>query len=184
MDIQAFIQQSCGRWFTQRTCHQMGNLSSEAQSAQLWMEQLSLEDRAVLELCNAAEVDLAVAQCAAKISWKEQGFQVQPQETGELLLVALSNTPHQGEILQQVGSAPLMRLNFQIDGDQKLILTGTQDQFHLEERVWFASPNLRLRISLLKQANQLYQATWYSEVRMGVLPEPAPEELPHAASTK
>lgn len=184
MDIQAFIQQSCGRWFTQRTCHQMGNLSSEAQSAQLWMEQLSLEDRAVLDLCNAADVDPTVAQCAAKISWKGQRFQVQPQETGELLLVALSNTPLQGEILQQVGSAPLMQLNFQIDGDQRLILTGTQGQLHLEERVWFASPNLRLRISLLKQANQLYQATWYSEVRMGVLPEPAPEELPHAASTK
>lgn len=184
MDIQAFIQQSCGRWFTQRTCHQIGNLSSDAQSAQLCVEKLSLEDGAVLELCKAAEVDLTLAQCAAKISWQGQGFLAQPQEAGELLMVALSNVSNQGEILQQVGSAPFMRLNFHIDEDQRLILTGTQDQLHLEERVWFASPNLRLRISLLKQANQLYQATWYSEVRMGVLPEPAPEELPHAASTK
>lgn len=184
MDIQAFIQQSCGRWFTQRTCHQIGNLSSDAQSAQLCMEKLSLEDKAVLDLCEAANTEPTLVQCAAKISWQGQGFQVQPQETGELLLVAISNAPNQGEMLQQVGSAPFMRLNFHIDGDQRLILTGTQDQLHLEERVWFASPNLRLRISLLKQANQLYQATWYSEVRMGVLPEPAPEELPHAASTK
>jgi len=184
MDIQAFIQQSCGKWFTQRTCHQIGHLSSDAQSAQLCMEKLSLEDKVVLELCKVAKIEPTLAQCAAKITWQGQGFQVQPQETGELLMIAISQAPDQGEILQRVGSAPFMRLNFKIDDNQRLTLTGTQDQWHLEERVWFASPNLRLRISLLKQANQLYQATWYSEVRMGVVPEPALEELPHAASTK
>ncbi len=184
MDIQAFIQLSCGRWFTQRTCHQIGHLSSDAQSAQICVEKLSLEDRAVLDLCNAAEADLTLAQCAAKISWQGQGLQIQPQEAGELLMVAISKVPTQGEILQQVGAAPLTRLNFYIDGDQRLILTGTRNHLHLEERIWFASSNLRLRISLLKQANQLYQATWYSEVRMGALLESALEELPHAASTK
>lgn len=183
MDIQAFIQQSCGRWFTQRTGHQIGNLSSDAQSAQLCMEKLSLEDSTVVDLCKAADIEPNLAQCAAKISWQGQGFQVQTPEAGELLMVAIPTAPHQGEMLQKVGSAPLMRLNYHIDDDQRLILTGAQDQLHLEERVWFASPNLRLRISLLKQANQLIQATWYSEVRMGVVP-PALEELPHAASTK
>lgn len=186
MNIQGFLQLSCGRWFSQRTCHQLGQASSDAQTAQMIFESLDLDDPGVRALCESASVDLSQALCAVGISWQEQSFQSQPSKQGKLIMVPISITGshHQGQILQRIDSGKINSFNFQIDSDQTLVLTGDFNRLTLEERVWFASPNLRLRMTLLKQANQLHQATWYSEVRMGTSPETTPEELPHAASTK
>lgn len=185
MDIQAFIQLSCGHWFTQRTCHQLGHFTSEAQTAQLEINALKLNVPDVVCLCEAAKIDPDLALCAARVSWQSQGFQLQSSEDGMLLMVLFASDAagQQGQLLQQESHGPISQLNFDIDSEQRLVLTGSQDQMILEERVWFASPNLRLRNSLLKQSGQLYQATWYSEVRMGGLPAPDPTEIAASAST-
>ena len=184
MDIQAFIQSSCGRWFTQRTCHPIGDLSSVAQTALLKMDLLNLADAKVVSLCSNANIDPALALSAARISWQSTGFQPQPQEEGTLLMAAISSpqSARQGQILQQVSQGPIAQFNFQINADQRLILKGLQDPFVVEERVWFASPNLRLRVSLLKQAEQLQQATWYSEVRIEGIPDSVSAEISQTAS--
>lgn len=186
MNIQGFFQLSCGRWFTQRTCHQLGQLSSAAQTAQMVFEAVDLDDLGVKTLCESAAVNLENALCAVKISWQEQRFQPQQPKQGKLIMVPISttDTDDQGQILQQMDSGEINCFNFHIDPDQKLVLKGSLNHLTLEEHIWFASPNLRLRMSLLKRANQLLRATWYSEVRMGTSPQSAPEELPHAASTK
>lgn len=183
MDIQAFFQSSCGRWLTQRTCHPIGEASSVAQTALLDIETLNLADEAVLSLCQQAKLDRAQPFCAAKISWHSTGFQPQPQEEGTLLMVVIASpdSAQRGQVLQQVASGVISQFNFQIDAEQRLILKGDQDPFVLEERVWFASPNLRLRVSLLKQAEQLQQATWYSEVRMTGISDSVSADITQAA---
>ena len=184
MDIQAFLQLSCGQWLSQRTCHPLGQATSEAQTAQLNIEILDLDNANVAGLCKTASVDPAFALCAAKLSWKSTGFQVEKPEHGTLLMVPISSTQsgQQGQILQQVAQEPISQLDFKIDSEDRLILTGMQDQLLLEEQIWFASPNLRLRLSLLNQAEQLHQGTWYSEVRMGVRPQNLASEEVAASS--
>lgn len=184
MNIQGFFQLSCGRWFTQRTCHQLGQATSSAQTALITSELLDLDSAEVKSLGETA--DLQRALCAVKVSWQEQGFQSQSSNQGTLIMVPLAtpNGDDQGQIIQQINSGPIQRLRFHLDAEQKLILTGNFDHSTLEEHIWFASTNLRLRMTLLKQADHLLQATWYSEVRMGAAPDPCPEELPHAASTQ
>ena len=194
MNIQGFFQLSCGRWFTQRTCHQLGQATSSAQTALMTSELLDLDSTEVKTLGET--VDLQRALCAMKVSWQEQGFPSQASTSqsstsqsstqGTLVMVPLA-TPKgddQGQIIQQLDSGVIHRLKFHLDSEQKLILTGDLNHSTLEEHIWFASTNLRLRMTLLKQANQLLQANWYSEVRMGAAPDASPEELPHAASTQ
>ena len=180
MDIQAFLQLSCGQWLSQRTCHPLGQATSAAQTAQLNIEALALDNADVANLCKTASVDPDFALCAAKLSWESTGFQVEKPEQGTLLMVPISSTHsgQQGQILQQVAQGPIYQLDFKIDPEEHLILTGMQEQLFLEEKIWFASPNLRLRLSLLNRAEQVHQGTWYSEVRMGVRPQtPATEEV-------
>jgi hypothetical protein len=45
-----------------------------------------------------------------------------------------------------------------------------------EERLWFASPNLRLRTSILKRFGGFSMASLSSEIRMGVGAAPKQEE--------
>lgn len=179
MDIQAFIQLSCGHWFTQRTCHRLGCVTSEAQTAQLEIKALNAEESDVVDLCKAAGFDPSLALCAASVSWQSKGFQPQPQEDGTLLMVpiASNSSGKEGQVWQQGADGPIRQLNFHIDLEQRLVLTEIQNQMDLEEHVWFASPNLRLRVSFLKQAGQLVQATWYSEVRMGGVVAPTSNEI-------
>ncbi|WP_299485136.1 phycobiliprotein lyase [Acaryochloris sp. IP29b_bin.137] len=186
MNIQGFFQLSCGRWFTQRTCHQLGQASSEAHTAQMTVEFVDLADPGVKALSKDASIDLKYALCAVRIAWQEQDFQPQPPKQGQLIMVPIATTPtaSQGQIFQGMDSGDINSCNFKMGADQKLVLTGDLNPLTLEEQIWFASPNLRLRMSLLKQANQLHQATWYSEVRMGTSPQSTPEERPQAASTQ
>ncbi|WP_299413776.1 phycobiliprotein lyase [Acaryochloris sp. IP29b_bin.148] len=185
MNIQGFIQLSCGRWFTQRTCHPLGGMTSEAQAAQLEISSLKEDELEVVNLCKTAGFDPKLALCAARLSWQSQGFSSQPQENGTLLMVPMASnaSEQQGQLLQQGADGAVRQLNFHIDADQRLILTGVHDQRVLEEQIWFASPNLRLRISILKQVGQLVQATWYSEVRMGEVATPASDKRVTSVST-
>jgi hypothetical protein len=179
MDIQAFLQLSCGRWLTQQTCHQLGQFTAQSQTAQLDVELLEVDDVAVVRLCCDAQIDPAQALCAAKLSWQKKSPLSPLQAEGSLVMVPFAVTPsgQQGQLLRQVDQEPIVQLSFQINHEQKLILTGMHEQRDVEERVWFASPNLRLRVSLLKQDQALCQVTWYSEVRLGGLPQPEAQAL-------
>jgi hypothetical protein len=57
---------------------------------------------------------------------------------------------------------------FAIGEDEALTLTTQHGETSSEERLWFASPNLRLRTSILKEANGFSATSFCSEIRMGV----------------
>ncbi|NJN38286.1 MAG: phycobiliprotein lyase [Acaryochloridaceae cyanobacterium CSU_3_4] len=72
MDIQAFLQLSCGRWLTQQTCHQLGQFTAQSQTAQLNVELLEVNDAEVVRLCCDAQIDPTQVLCAAKLSWQKK----------------------------------------------------------------------------------------------------------------
>ena len=49
--------------------------------------------------------------------------------------------------------------------DEALNLTLEVGDFLMEERIWFASENLRLRTSLIKGNNGYSRTAFYSEIR-------------------
>jgi len=51
--------------------------------------------------------------------------------------------------------------------DQALTLVTEYETMSSEERLWFSSPNLRLRVSILKRFGGLSMASFTSEIRMG-----------------
>ena len=58
----------------------------------------------------------------------------------------------------------------EVGWDEALTLIAESDTMYSEERLWFASPNLRMRVSMTKINGNFSTTAFTSEIRMGVPP--------------
>jgi hypothetical protein len=181
MDIVEFFELSCGKWFSHRTSHLLSTNQSESGKSNLQIEALSNVDPGVTQLCAQYQIDSAQALYSARISWSGE-LNGKNQQSGSTLLVAIANpnNPKEGKLLHQIDGTdqpPTPGRYILGEDDALTLITETEDRF-LEERLWFAGPNLRLRTSLLKQADGFSTASFCSEIRMGVTRPATPPSPP------
>jgi hypothetical protein len=161
MDIIEFFQQSAGKWFSQRTVHNLTSGELQAGKLELNIEILPPEDSAVTKLCEKHQTDPALASLA--------GARVTSQgETGATVLVPIidGDNPQQGALLQDRGNGSSNLIGrYAIAPDDVLTYITESETVYAEERLWYLMPNLRLRTSFVKQANGLSIACFYSEIR-------------------
>jgi len=171
IDIQTFFEQSEGKWFTQRTRYNLAQKKVENGKAELTVELLPSDDRAIAELYKQVSSSLngSLEQAdfnlaSAKISWDSE------EEKGSNLMLLLSDqNQQQGHLIQKRMNSdqPAAIGNFVIGEDEALTLSTQIDSDRLlKERVWFAHPNLRLRT--VWQENSTGNQGWvmfYSEIR-------------------
>lgn len=173
MDIVEFFQLSNGKWFSQRS-----NLAAKASSggrSDLYIEALSATDPAVIQLCEQNHVDPSQALCGVRIRWDGSMEQEREKYSGSTVLVpiASSSQANEGTLLRANGSSEEVVASRYIMGtDEALTLITESDSLYAEERVWFASPNLRLRTRILRQPDGVNMASFCSEIRMGVTKPP------------
>ena len=173
MDITEFFQQSAGKWVSQRTSHHPAFKQPEGGRSDFYIENLPSDDPAVVQLCQEHGVDAALAVCGVRTRWDGVMEQNKGKRAGTTLLVAIADStqPNQGRLLR-----PNAEVNQTVTGryvmgdDDALTLIGESETFYSEERLWFASPNLRLRTSTTKQADGFSTASFCSEIRMGGVP--------------
>ena len=79
--------------------------------------------------------------------------------------------PNEGKLLRDVGYAEKAEVagRYIIGSDDAMTLITEYETMYSEERIWFASPNLRLRTSILKRFGGFSMASFCSEIRMGVV---------------
>lgn len=186
MDIQEFFGQSSGRWFSQRTSHHLAFKQTESGQSQLTIESVPVTDPAVIALCEQYEVDPALASCGARVSWDGTMAWDEEKHQGSTVLVTVPDGPGSptGKLLREVGYAEKTPVagRYVMGEDGALTLITEYETMYSEERLWFASPNLRLRTSTLKRFGGFSMATFCSEIRLGVTKPP--EEAATAATTK
>jgi len=170
MNIVEFFQLSSGKWFSHRTGHQLVSRQSDSGKSTLQIEFLDPVEAIVVDLCKQASLDPALAVGGLQTLWEV------PDCAGKtitklaiLAAIADLTTPSAGTLLRKPDQpeAPPILSRYAIDDSDALTLTTATDLVYSEERLWFASPNLRLRTSLLKQADGYGTAYFYSEIRMG-----------------
>jgi hypothetical protein len=168
MNILEFIQQSQGKWFSQRTYHDLAQNQSSSGRSNLQMELLTPESPEVRALCDRHQV-YPETVWGIRTQWEGSMDRETRKQLGSTVLVLLPDSnPDQGEVLSQAGDskqAPMVG-RFILGADEALTLTFEQPGLSSEERLWFASPNLRLRTSILKQADGSSIAGFCSEIRM------------------
>ena len=189
MDIVEFFEQSAGRWFSQRTSHHLAFRQSESGKSNIKIEMLPKDAPEVVALCEQYEMDPSLALCGARVTWDGSMEWDEDKHEGSTVLVPIADAdqPNQGKLLREMGYAEKAPVagRYVMGDDQALTLITEYETMYSEERLWFASENLRLRTSILKRFGGFSMASFCSEIRMGVTkaPEAAAESKASSATT-
>jgi hypothetical protein len=168
MDIEAFLEMCAGQWFSQRTSYHLGQEQAENSKTEICIERLSPTDAEVLSLCEYSQIDPNLTLGGTKASWENPaGGKNFPAASATLILVPDAGNPQRGELLQakDANFKEIMAGRYLLGEDEALTLTLEGDGTYWEERLWFASPNLRLRTSLIKRRDNWSSTAFYSEIR-------------------
>jgi hypothetical protein len=180
MNIVEFFQQSSGKWFSQRTSHHLAFKQSESGKSDIVIEMLPSDDPEVVKLCEQYEIDPTLALCGARVTWDGTMEWDEEKHTGSTVLVPVADPENsqEGKLLREMGYAEKAPVagRYRMGDDESLTLITEYESMYSEERLWFASPNLRLRTSILKRFGGFSMATFCSEIRMGGAKPPVEAE--------
>lgn len=172
MDIAKFVQLSLGRWRSQRSAHHLAFAHFEAVTSTIDIVALAQDAPEVVNLCQSYQIDPKLAISPFRMSWEgESDWDEQEVLEGTTVLVPIpeSNTPNKGRLLRDQGYAETIPAvgNYTITEDGTFILQTQYDRATAEEKIWFATPNLRLRVSLIKtsEGTGVVTASFSSEIR-------------------
>jgi len=188
MDIKEFFEQSAGKWFSQRTSHHLAFRQAENGKSNITIEMLGADDPEVVKLCEQYQIDPNLALCGARVTWDGmmEWDEEKEKHSGSTVLVPVPDLdkPNEGQLLREMGYAEKAPVagRYIMGSDDALTLITDYETMYSEERLWFASPNLRLRTSILKRFGGFSMASLSSEIRMGVT-QPAKQAEDAAAST-
>lgn len=170
MDITEFLELCVGKWFSQRTVHNLSSGQLQAGKSTLKIDHLQQNDATVAQVCQAYQVDPTTAWGGLQFSWEGTIERQTQQQKGSSLLVPLihSENSHEGQFLQRRGDSQNQSLQgcYILGKDEVLTLITSSDSFYAEERLWYLMPNLRLRTSIVTHNNGLTQASFCSEIRL------------------
>ncbi|MGH2414369.1 MAG: phycobiliprotein lyase [Microcystaceae cyanobacterium] len=171
MNIEEFFQLSAGKWFSHRSSHHFACKQSEHGKSDIIIETLSTDHAEVVKLCQQYDIDPKRASCGARVSWNGTMEWDKQKQTGSTVLVIVpdEDNPNGGKLLREMGYAEKAPIagRYKIHSDDILTLTTEYENMRSEERLWFASPNLRMRESVLKRFGDFSMASFISEIRMG-----------------
>jgi len=172
MDIVQFFQQSVGKWSSIRTSHHLAFKQQEGGKSNIQIEMLDKTDPDVIKLCEQHQVDPTLALCGARVTWDGTMEWDEEKHAGSTVLVPVADpeNPNEGQLLREMGYAEKAPVTgrYEIGSDDALTLINEYETMYSKERLWFESPNVRLRHSIMKRFGGFSMASFCSEVRMGV----------------
>jgi CpeS-like protein len=179
MTIQNFLEMSAGKWFSQRTSHQLISQQSAHGSSDIVIEVLAASHPQISLLCQQHQIDSSqvadgiqvIAQTAPQ--WNAPKNALLMNTTTVLVPLILIDQNSVGQLLWTTNGQHMSIGKFEVGADESLTLFLSTPSMQIEERIWFASPNLRLRTSVQKSSAGWSLASFCSEIRMGGQPSAA-----------
>ncbi len=172
MDIKEFIHLSAGKWFSQRSIHHLDEDKTENNKAEITVETLPSDLPDLVQLCQKNQINPNDTLAGMKVSWDNSVDWGKPKEKGfsTIILVSDRDNPQSGKLLTLMDRKDVNVGRYLLDEDESLSLMIEEGNTYWQERLWFASDNLRLRISLIKHNNNFVSSLFYSEIRK-VMPQ-------------
>ncbi|MEM1368823.1 MAG: phycobiliprotein lyase, partial [Cyanobacteria bacterium P01_H01_bin.15] len=147
----------------------------EAIESDIEIAALETQDPTVVELCKLHGIEPQLAVSPFRMSWEGQSDWDEEQVlAGKSVLVPIPDTEHSrsGQLLRDQGYAEEMAAvgRYILTEDGTFILTTGYDRAAAEEKIWFATPNLRCRVSLIKtsKGTGVVTASFSSEIRQNI----------------
>ncbi len=171
MDARQFFELSIGRWRSQRSGHHLAFNHFEEARSTLDIIALAVDDPAVVDLCQLHGIEPAAVSQPFRVDWEGEpdSKSRKPRGSSVLLPIPDPNYPAQGKLLASPTlTTPAATVShYSLGDDETLVLSTQYEGAVVEERIWFASPNLRFRVSLVKDngSTDLTTALFCSEIR-------------------
>ena len=174
MNITEFVERSLGKWRSQRSAHHLAFQHFEAVTSEIEIIGLDVEDSRVIELCKINDIDPKFATSPFKMTWEgESDWDEDETEimSGSTILVPIpaDDDLMKGRLLREQGYAETIPSigEYTITEDGTFVLLTKYDRAAAEEKIWFATPNLRFRVSLIKTSSGtgVTTASFSSEIR-------------------
>ncbi|MGL5083970.1 MAG: phycobiliprotein lyase [Microcoleaceae cyanobacterium] len=172
MDIAQFVDLSIGQWRSQRSVHHLAFRHFEEVISTIEIILLAENDPEVLNLCDSNQVNPQRITHPFRMTWEgESDWDEAEKVQGTTLLVPVPDldSPNRGKLLRDQGYAETIPAvgEYCIGEDKVFILLTGYDRAMAEERIWFASENIRFRVSLIKTSSGsgITTASFSSEIR-------------------
>ncbi len=177
MNIEQFVAQSEGQWRSMRSGHSLAFQYFEDVLSEITIEKIDINDSRVQQLVDSvypnSESNSSTITSPFRMEWSADS-DWEPDDPSEVsqgscIIVPISKSDSSGELLRSVGYAEseTAKSKYRFLDDGTFILTTQYEQSIAEERIWFASENVRCRSSILKTSagSGILQASFASEVR-------------------
>ncbi|MGK7873556.1 MAG: phycobiliprotein lyase [Xenococcaceae cyanobacterium] len=169
MEIKEFLELSAGKWFSQRTSYHLDREKAENSKSEIIIEMLSPDHPEVVKLCEQHKINPSFTLGGTKASWDNSVDWGKAKQKGSTMIILVPDADnHQiGKLLRTMGNpkTTLIAGRYIMGNDEALTLIVEEGRTYSKERLWFASPNLRLRTSLLKHSGGFSTTSFYSEIR-------------------
>jgi phycoerythrin-associated linker protein len=172
MNITEFVNLSLGRWRSQRSAHHLAFSHYEQILSTIDIVGLESNDPAAIELCKTHDIDPQIIVSPFRMSWEgESDWEEEETSSGSTVLVPIPdpNDSKKGRLLREQGYAETIPSvgNYHFTDDDTFVLLTPYERAMAEEKIWFATPNLRLRVSLIKTSagSGITTASFSSEIR-------------------
>ena len=177
MNIDEFVQNSLGRWRSQRSGHNLAFQHFEEVRSTIDITPVAAEDAAVIALCKSSNIAPENITSPFKMEWEgESDWDDDETMSGSCILVPVPDRdrPNTGQLLRSQGYAETMAAigHYRITTENMFVLETTYDRAAAEERIWFGTQNLRFRVSLIKTSDGrgILTASFASEIRSPIAP--------------
>lgn len=169
MDIREFWHLNAGKWFSLRTNYYLHTGKAENSKADIAIEIVAPDRAQIVQLCQQNNIDPNHSLGGALHSWDNSVDWGKPKQQGSSLIVLIpdGNNSRIGRLLKKAGHHQQASScgNYILGEDEALTLTIETDGIYAQERLWFASNNLRLRTTFVKDTKGNTQTAFYSEIR-------------------
>lgn len=157
MDINTFLDKFAGDWFSQRTTYNISEDEVDNSKANLTIHLLSPMESQVTQLCHQYNLNLDLSLGIITSSWDNSPDWGKAKQVGSSLMLILrdDNDNNTGKILRVLNDNKGLIGKYVLAEDESLTLVIEESNQYIEERIWFASDNLRLRNTIVKKEEKL-----------------------------
>ena len=166
MNIKKFIDLCTGNWFSQRTNYQVQTEKTESNKADLSVDLIANDDSRIQQICLQNRINPELSIGALQNSWNNSVDWGKPKQQGSSLIVIIPDPENSqtGKIISNAANQNLLG-KYILGNDSALTLIFETQGKSVEERIWFASDNLRLRTTVVKNEDGTMNTLFYSEIR-------------------
>ena len=172
MDIKEFMTLCAGNWFSQRTNYQVETEKTESNKANLSIVLIPTDDSRISQLCLQNHLDPQSSLGGLHHSWDSSVDWRSPKQSGSSMVILLADrdNPQMGKIISNAANQNILG-KYVLGNDSALTLIFETNEKYVEERIWFASDNLRLRTTVTKNEDGTMDTLFYSEIRRALVKE-------------